>query len=123
MSDISAAEQRRNLRRSTRVPIHVRIELHASGRSLSGETVVVNLHGALLKTSETLEVGGQITLHVSLTGKSAGARVVFADPEQALQFGIALTVPENVWGISLPPEDWEDRPTDVDRQRDRSAEE
>lgn len=115
MSDTATSNRRRDLRRSTRVPIQVRIELHASGRSLSGETVVVNLHGALLKTSETLEVGGQITLHVSLTGKSAGAQVVFADPEQAHHFGIALTVPENVWGISLPPEDWEERPTDVDR--------
>ena len=113
--DTLTAERRRNLRRSTRVPIQVQIEVKASGRTLSGETVVVNLHGALLKTLEPLEVGGQITLHVSLTGKSAGARVVFADPEQAFHFGIALTVPENIWGNSMAPEDWETRATDVDR--------
>jgi len=113
--DTLTAERRRNLRRSTRVPIQVQIEVKASGRTLSGETVVVNLHGALLKTLEPLEVGGQITLHVSLTGKSASARIVFADPEQASHFGIALDVPENIWGISLAPEDWEGRPTDVYR--------
>jgi len=39
--------------------------------------------------------------------KSARARVVFADPEQAFHFGIALHAPENIWGISPPPEDWE----------------
>jgi hypothetical protein len=69
MSDTAASD--RNVRRSTRVPIQVRIEAQASGRTLSGETVVVNLDGALLKTSELLEIGDQITLHVSLTGKSA----------------------------------------------------
>ena len=57
-------------------------------------------------------MGGQITLHVSLTGKSARAQVVFADPEQAFHFGIALDVPENIWGISMAPEDWKPgRPT------------
>jgi hypothetical protein len=110
--NVAESERRRNLRRSTRVPIRVRIEVQATGVSCDGETVTVNLHGALLKTSVPLELGAQIKLHVHLTGKSADARVVFASSEEALHFGIALDRPENVWGISLPPTDWDTRASD-----------
>jgi hypothetical protein len=109
---VAESERRRNLRRSTRVPIRVRIEVQATGLSCEGETVTVNLHGALLKTSQPLELGAQIKLHVQLTGKSADARVVFASPENAWEFGIALDRPENIWGISLPPPDWDTRFSD-----------
>ena len=78
--------------------------------------MVVNLHGALLRTSERLMVGERVKLHVSLTGKTADARVVFADADQALHFGIALDQPENIWGISLPPADWEERMSDTKKQ-------
>jgi hypothetical protein len=93
------------------------MEIHGGGNSCDGETVIVNLHGALVKTSETLAVGDRVTLHVSLTGKSAPATIVFADSEDANLFGVELEQPENIWGISLSPEDWEERPADVDQQR------
>ena len=102
----AGSERRKDLRRSTRVPIQVRIEVQATGVSCEGETIVVNLHGALVKTSGQLELGAGITIHVQLTGKSAGARVVFASRERHLEFGIALDQPQNIWGISLPPSDW-----------------
>jgi hypothetical protein len=66
----------------------------------------------LLKTADRLELGARITLHVQLTGKSADARVVFADRENPLEFGIALDQPANIWGISLPPPDWDTRASD-----------
>lgn len=100
------SEKRRELRRSTRVPIRVRIEVRATGLSCEGETIVVNLHGALVKTTAPLELGARITLHVQLTGKSADARVVFASRERPLEFGIALDAPQNIWGISFAPADW-----------------
>lgn len=122
MSNISTdsqSESKRNAiqRRSTRVPIRVRMDIHGRGSSCDGETVIVNLHGALVKTSEPLTIGDHITLHVSLTGKSVPATVVFADSEDANLFGVELDQPENIWGISLSPEDWDGRPADVDRQR------
>lgn|SRR5690242_15330862 len=103
---MSTTLERRDLRRSTRVPIHVRIEVEATGFSCDGETVLVNLHGALVKTSAQLHLGAAINLHVQLTGKSAGARIVFASRERPLEFGIALDQPANIWGVSLPPADW-----------------
>ena len=110
--NVAESERRRNLRRSTRVPIRVRIDVQATGISCEGETITVNLHGALLKTSEALELGARIKIHVQLTGKSADARVVFADSEEALHFGVALDRPENIWGISLTPPDWDTRASD-----------
>src|SRR4051812_20430915 len=110
--NVAESERRRNLRRSTRVPIRVRIDVQATGISCEGETITVNLHGALLKTSEALELGAKINLYVQLTGKSADARVVFGDTEEALHFGVALDRPEKIWGISLAPPDWDTRFSD-----------
>jgi PilZ domain len=97
-----------NARRSTRVPIRIYVEVHGTGMSCDGETIVVNMHGALVRTSIPLEVGSVITIHVHLTGKSVGGRVVFAVPERPLEFGIAFDDPQNIWGIPLPPVDWRD---------------
>jgi hypothetical protein len=71
-----------------------------------GETLVVNFHGALVATSIALNVGTLIEIEVYLTGKRANAKVVYVDPEQPLHCGIALERPQNIWGISLPPDDW-----------------
>ena len=122
MSNISAGlptdnTRNRIQRRSTRVPIQVRMEIHGRGSACEGETVVVNMHGPLIKTSEPLTIGDHITVHVSLTGKSAPATVVFEDPEDANHFGIELDKPENIWGISLSPENFEERPADIEEQR------
>src|SRR5438477_4736592 len=102
----ASSERRKDLRRSTRVPIRVRIDVQATGLSCEGETSVVNLHGALVRSTGPLELGARITVHVPLTGKSAGARVVFASRERPLEYGIGLDRPQNIWGISLPPADW-----------------
>ena len=100
--------RRNEPRRSTRVPIRVRVEVHGTGLSCDGETIVVNMHGALVKTSSPLDLGTQITIHVQLTGKSAAGRVVLVSREQPLEFGIGLDHPQNIWGISLPPADWQE---------------
>lgn len=73
-----------------------------------GETVVVNLHGALLSTTIRLSVGMRISIHVYLTDKRAKARVVYTDPEKPLRCGIQLDQPRNIWGVPLPPDDWDE---------------
>jgi PilZ domain-containing protein len=101
-----ASTTRSEPRRSTRVPIRVSVEVLGTGMSCDGETIVVNMHGALVKTSSPLELGTRITIHVQLTGKSAQGRVVLASRERPMEFGIGLDQPQNIWGISLPPADW-----------------
>jgi hypothetical protein len=67
-----------------------------------------SLHEALLSTTIGLNVGTRISLHVYVTDKRAKARVVYADPENALRCGIELDQPQNIWGVPLPPDDWDE---------------
>ena len=114
MSDAEPfGEGRSESRRSTRVPLKVSIKAQGITESLicEGETIIVNLHGALISTSVALSAGMKIEIDVYLTGKHANAEVVYVDPEKPLHCGIALAMPRNIWGISLPPENWhEDGP-------------
>lgn len=71
-----------------------------------GETLIVNLHGALILTAVALRVGMEISIHVRPTDKRAAAEVVYVDPDQPRHCGIKLKRPENIWGLSLPPDDW-----------------
>jgi hypothetical protein len=95
-------------RRSTRVRLKVVIEAQGVTEPLTceGETIVVNRHGALLSTSVALRVGMRIEIRVILTDKRALAGVVYVDPDQPRLCGIGLEEPQNIWGLSLPPDDW-----------------
>jgi hypothetical protein len=111
MTDVKASPQGRvstESRRSTRVRLKVAIEARGLSEPLTceGETFVVNLHGALILTAVALRVGMKILIHVRLTDKRATAEVVYVDPEQPRHCGVKLEKPENVWGVSLPPDDW-----------------
>ena len=98
----------RESRRSTRVPLRVFIEVQGSSEKLvcEGETLIVNLHGALISTAIPMSIGMSISVHVHLTGKHAAARIVYVDPENPLHCGIELDQPRNIWGVSLAPDDW-----------------
>jgi hypothetical protein len=95
-------------RRSTRVSLKVMIETKGLTEPLAcdGETQVVNLHGALISTAVALRVGLEVEIYVILTDKRAAARVVYVDPDQPRHCGIALQQPQNIWGLSLTPDDW-----------------
>jgi hypothetical protein len=80
----------------------------AESLTCEGETIVVNLHGALIATAIGLSIGMKISIHVYLTDKRAAARVVYVDPRDPLHCGIELDQPRNIWGVPLPPDDWEE---------------
>jgi hypothetical protein len=98
----------RESRRSTRVRLKVAIEAHGLSEPVSceGETIVVNLHGALILTAVALSVGMKISIRVHLTDKLGTAEVVYVDPDQPRHCGIKLEKPHNIWGLSFPPDDW-----------------
>jgi len=100
----------RESRRSTRVSLKVVIAIEdgAESRTYEGETIVVNLHGALIATGVGLSTGMRISIRVYLTDKRAAARVVYIASENPLHCGIELAEPRNIWGVSLPPDDWEE---------------
>jgi hypothetical protein len=100
----------RESRRSTRVPLKVVITIEGGTESLTceGETIIVNVHGALLSTAIGLSVGMRISIHVYLTNKRAAARVVYTDPNNPRHSGIELDEPRNIWGVSVPPDNWDE---------------
>jgi hypothetical protein len=111
MTDVEPSTQGRvtvESRRSTRIRLKVLIEAQGIAEPLTykGETSVVNLHGALISTAVPLRVGMRIEIHVILTDKRAAADVVYVDPDQPRVCGIGLVKPENIWGLSFPPDDW-----------------
>jgi len=117
MKDSPRTETFQESRRSTRVPLKVliRVEDNADSLTCEGETVVVNLHGALLNTARPLKMNSHIVVQVHLTGKQARAEVVYLEEANPLRCGIALAQPRNIWGVSLPPEDWAASMTDAER--------
>jgi hypothetical protein len=94
-------------KKRTRVPLEVSIEVDGQSGSLpfKGVTVVVNLHGALIRTVRPLQEGSTIYIRV-MTGEEALARVVRALPTNGLTYGVELVEPKNIWGVELPPRDW-----------------
>jgi hypothetical protein len=81
MADVGTLPQGRvsfESRRSTRVPLIIAIEAQGiTGQvTCEGETVIVNLHGALILTAVALTVGMKIGIRVYITGKRATAEVV-----------------------------------------------
>jgi hypothetical protein len=92
-------------RRSKRVRLKILIEVQGVSEPLmcEGETIVVNLHGALILTAVALRIGMKVSIHVQMTARQAAAEVVYVDPDQPRHCGIKLAKPENIWGIS---NDW-----------------
>ncbi len=102
-------------RRSTRVRLKVQIQARGITEPLTceGETLVVNLHGALILTSVPLRVGMKIEIYVILTDKRAEGEVVYVDPDHPRHCGVGLDEPQNIWGVSMPPSDWSDLDSDI----------
>ena len=103
-------ESTKDLRRSTRVSLEVSIDVEdeTSRQTITGVTQVVNLHGALIRTMQPLRRQSNVTIAVYLTGKKSRARVVHVTSDNPLKAGIELESPQNIWGVSLAPEDWEE---------------
>jgi len=104
-------ESRRS-RRSTRINYDVLVELKGERLAYAGETSVVNLHGALIRTAARLELGMQVTIHVHRTGEAAPGRVVFASNENPPHYGVELDKPANIWELIDAPPDWREIPED-----------
>jgi hypothetical protein len=62
----------------------------------------------LISAPLTFHLGAEVKIYVILTDKHAIATVVYIDPDVPYNYGIELKEPHNIWGISLPPDDWQD---------------
>jgi hypothetical protein len=76
---------------------------HISG---AAETILVNKHGAKIRSAVTLEPSMEVRVAMLAPYKWRLAQVVWADAQQN-EYGIQLDRPENFWGVYFPPEDWD----------------
>ncbi len=80
----------------------------SDGSHISGaaETILVNRHGARIRSSVPLEDRMEVRVAMLAPYKWRVGQVVWADTREK-EYGIELSRPENFWGIYFPPEDWE----------------
>jgi hypothetical protein len=98
-------------RRSSRVLVTLPLAVSgqkSDGSHVSGaaETILVNRHGAKIRSSVPLETKMEVRVAMLAPYKWRVGQVVWADSGES-EYGIELYRPENFWGIYFPPEDWE----------------
>lgn len=109
MSHLIAANERG--RRSSRVLVSLALAVSgqkSDGSHVSGaaETILVNRHGAKIRSTVPLEPKMEVRVAMLAPYKWRVGQVVWADSGES-EYGIELFRPENFWGIYFPPEDWE----------------
>lgn len=107
MTQLGAERARRSSRVLVSLPLAVsgqkRDGSHISG---SAETILVNRHGARIRSTVPLETQMEVRVAMLAPYKWRVGQVVWADSTEK-EYGIELSRPENFWGIYFPPEDWE----------------
>ena len=98
-------------RRSSRVLVSLALAVSgqkSDGSHVSGaaETILVNRHGAKIRSTVPLEPKMEVRVAMLAPYKWRVGQVVWADSGES-EYGIELFRPENFWGIYFPPEDWE----------------
>src|SRR6516225_7967398 len=98
-------------RRSSRVLVSLPLAVSgqkSDGSHISGaaETILVNRHGARIRSAVPLETQMEVRVAMLAPYKWRVGQVVWADSGEK-EYGIELSRPENFWGIYFPPEDWE----------------
>src|SRR5471030_564250 len=98
-------------RRSSRVLVSLALAVSgqkSDGSHVSGaaETIMVNRHGARIRSTVPLEPKMDVRVAMLAPYKWRVGQVVWADLCER-EYGIELYRPENFWGIHFPPEDWE----------------
>ncbi len=107
MTQLSAERARRSSRVLVSLPLAVSGQ-KSDGSHISGaaETILVNRHGARIRSSVPLENRMEVRVAMLAPYKWRVGQVVWADAGER-EYGIELSRPENFWGIYFPPEDWE----------------
>ena len=97
-------------RRSSRVLVSLALAVSgqkSDGSHVSGaaETILVNRHGAKIRSAVPLEPKMEVRVAMLAPYKWRVGHVVWADSGER-EYGIELYRPENFWGLEACPEDW-----------------
>ena len=116
-------------RRSTRISIAIPITItgkDANGRLFkeNTRTVILNKHGAKIVTVHQLALGAEVLLENRALGRTAKTTVAWLGDRQSsrdpTEVGIQLMEAENIWGIELPPDDWQEGPPPKEARKETS---
>jgi len=101
-------------RRSTRLLLSIPVII--SGKrpqdgfmfEATADTLVVNKHGALIRTTVNISPGTKVNLAVLPRKQSVRGQVVWITSESGeMKIGVELEPPANLWGVMFPLADWE----------------
>ena len=73
------------------------------------ETLVISLHGGLIRTRQSFPAGALLELRMCLSERTARARVVWICPganETAYEVGFETLEP-GFWDVKFPPDRWQ----------------
>lgn len=73
------------------------------------ETVMVSLHGGMLRARQNFRVGDTLDIRVRNKERSARARVVWTSSEitpNSVELGFEILDQEGFWDIHFPPDRW-----------------
>lgn len=76
------------------------------------ETILVSLHGAMIRARQEFPVGAWLDIRVRKNNRSALARVVWKSPQptpQGKELGFEILDQPGFWGINFPPDRWSDQ--------------
>jgi len=116
-------------RRSTRISIAIPITI--SGKDANGRpfkentrTIILNKHGAKIVTVHQLALGAEVLLENRALGRTAKTTVAWLGDRptarEPAELGIQLVEAENIWGIELPPDDWQEGPPPKEARKEAS---
>jgi hypothetical protein len=107
----SSSAGRRSQRVVLSVPVTIRTEDGPQGAGFKEQTqtLVVNVHGALIALAGRLDKGQTLHLTNNATHEELPCRVIYVGPTSGgkAQIGVEFTTPSpDFWRITFPPEDW-----------------
>lgn len=106
-------ERRRSQRVIIRVPVILEVMMSGQKITVPGNTVAVNIHGAMVLCPRPLDADTTLEIINDRTRERASARVTRASRESTEGYLIPVefnTASTSFWQISFPPSNW--KPSD-----------
>ena len=110
---MAGEERRRAQRVIIRIPVTMELTMSGEKISVQAHTVAVNIHGAMVLCSRSLEAETTLEIRNERTRETTGARVTRSPRESAEGYLIPIEfiAPSPAfWQISFPPTNW--KPSD-----------
>lgn len=104
-------------RRSSRMVLRIPLLIQSLGPAMRSEwepveTVIVSLHGGMLRARNHLREGDVLDIRVRDKERSARARVVWTSAESTengIELGFEILDQEGFWEVNFPTDRWSER--------------